>query len=116
LDGVTVLSPASVAAAFSDQIHPLTFPEQLTSANPTLVCDFVLGPGWSWGHGLLLNTMDLPGMRAAFSGAWSGIFNTHYWVDRTNGVAGAVFTQALPFGTLDILGVCAQIETAAYAG
>ncbi|HEX3827017.1 MAG TPA: serine hydrolase domain-containing protein [Sporichthyaceae bacterium] len=115
LDGVSVLSPGSVAGAFRDQIAPLTFPAEIPAADRNLVCDFNLGPGWSWGHGLLLNTFDLPGMRAAFSGGWAGIFNTHFWVDRTNGVAGALFTQCLPFGTPEILGLCAQFEMGVYA-
>jgi hypothetical protein len=36
-------------------------------------------------------------MRAAGSGAWAGIFNSHYWVDRTNGLTGAIYLQILPF-------------------
>jgi CubicO group peptidase (beta-lactamase class C family) len=115
LDGVTILSPETVAKAFSDQIAPLAFPEALPSADPTLACDFNLGPGWSWGHGFLLNQVDLPGMRAANSGAWAGLFNTHFWIDRTSGIAGAIYTQALPFGTPDILNLCFGVEMAVYA-
>jgi CubicO group peptidase (beta-lactamase class C family) len=116
LDGATILKPDTVAQAFSDQIAPLTFPESLPSADPTLACDFNLGPGWSWGHGFLLNSVDLPGMRAANTGAWAGLFNTHFWIDRTSGVAGSLYTQALPFGTPDILQLCFSVEMAAYAG
>jgi CubicO group peptidase (beta-lactamase class C family) len=115
LEGVSVLAPGSVAGAFRDQIAPLTFPAEIPAADRNLVSDFNLGPGWSWGNGFLLNTFDLPGMRPAFSGAWAGIFNTHFWVDRTNGLAGALFTQCLPFGTAEVLGVCAQFEMGVYA-
>jgi CubicO group peptidase (beta-lactamase class C family) len=115
LDGVSVVSPGSVASAFRDHIAPLTFPEAIPAHDRNLVSDFVLGPGWTWGHGFLLNTFDLPGMRSAFSGAWSGIFNTHFWVDPTAGVAGALFTQCLPFGTPDVLGLCMGFEAAVYA-
>jgi CubicO group peptidase (beta-lactamase class C family) len=115
LDGATILSPETVARAFSDQIAPLSFPEALPSADPTLACDFNLGPGWSWGHGFLLNQVDLPGMRAKNSGAWAGLFNTHFWIDRSSGVAGALYTQALPFGMPDILQLCLEVEMAVYA-
>ena len=42
------------------------------------------GPGYKWGYGLLLNTADIPGMRRAWSGAWAGLCNTHFWVDRSS--------------------------------
>jgi hypothetical protein len=32
------------------------------------------GPGWKWGHGLLLNTADIPGHREAGTGSWAGRF------------------------------------------
>jgi CubicO group peptidase (beta-lactamase class C family) len=115
LDGTTILKPDTVAQAFSDQIAPLTFPEALPTAEPTLACDFNLGPGWTWGHGFLLNSVDLPGMRAANTGAWAGLFNTHFWIDRSSGIAGALYTQALPFGMPDILQLCFAVEMAAYA-
>jgi CubicO group peptidase (beta-lactamase class C family) len=115
LDGATILKPDTVAEAFTDQIAPLTFPESLPSADPTLACDFNLGPGWTWGHGFLLNTVDLPGMRKANSGAWAGLFNSHFWIDRSSGIAGALYTQALPFGTPEILQLCFEVEMAAYA-
>jgi methyl acetate hydrolase len=115
LDGATILKPDTVAQAFTDQIAPLTFPESLPSAEPTLACDFNLGPGWTWGHGFLLNSVDLPGMRAANTGAWAGLFNTHFWIDRTSGIAGALYTQALPFGMPEILNLCFAVEMAVYA-
>lgn len=115
LDGVRILEPASVDAAFTDQIAPLTFPEFIASADPVATCDFGAGPGWTWGHGLLLNTFDLPGMRAAYSGAWAGLFNTHFWVDRTTGVTGSIFSQFLPFVTPEAFGMYMAYEQALYA-
>jgi hypothetical protein len=54
-------------------------------------------------------------MRAKNSGAWAGLFNTHFWIDRSSGVAGALYTQALPFGMPDILQLCLEVEMAVYA-
>jgi CubicO group peptidase (beta-lactamase class C family) len=36
-------------------------------------------------------------MRRAGSGAWAGLFNTHFWVDRTTGICASIYTNSLPF-------------------
>ena len=77
--------------------------------------DFNAGPGYKWGYGLLLNTEDVPGMRRAGSGAWAGLLNTHFWVDRTTGVTGAIYTQFLPFVTPEAFGMYQDFERALYA-
>ena len=60
--------------------------------------DFNAGPGYKFGLGLLLNTERAsPAARKAGSGAWAGLFNTHFWVDRASGVTGAIYSQTLPF-------------------
>ena len=76
-------------------------------------CDFNAGPGCKWGYGLLLNTEDVPGMRRACSGAWAGLLNTHFWVDRTTGVTGAIYTQFLPFVTPEAFGMYQDFERGA---
>ena len=63
---------------------------------PSSTADFIAGPGFKWGLGLLLNSEQQPGMRAAGSGSWAGIFNTHFWVDPASGVTGAIYAQTLP--------------------
>ena len=74
------------------------------------------GPtGQKWGYGLLLTTEQQPGMRAVGSGAWAGVFNTHFWVDRASGVTGAIYTQFLPFIPEEALAVYADFERAVYA-
>ena len=76
---------------------------------------FNVGPGYKFGLGLLLNGTRADGMRAAGSGAWAGLFNTHFWVDRTSGVTGAIFSQTLPFVEPAVLQVSADFERALYA-
>ena len=83
LDGTKILEPATV----DDGVHqpdrrPRVPAGDPDSADPGSTADFNAGPGFKWGLGLLLNTEQQPGMRAAGSGAWAGIFNTHFWVDR----------------------------------
>jgi CubicO group peptidase (beta-lactamase class C family) len=77
--------------------------------------DFNVGPGQKWGLGLLLNTQQQPGMRAPGSGAWAGMFNTHFWIDRTTGVTGAIYTQTLPFAEPRVYQMYIDFEQALYA-
>jgi methyl acetate hydrolase len=114
-DGTTVLTPATVQAMFSNQIGPLDFPAEIRTADPESAFGLALGPGYKWGHGLLLNTTDQPGRRRAGSGGWMGLFNTFFWVDPAAGVTGAIYTQALPFLAPEALRCSQDFETALYA-
>jgi CubicO group peptidase (beta-lactamase class C family) len=115
LGDATILEPATVAAAFTNQIGALDFPAHVPTADPVSSCDCTFGPGLKWGLGLLLNTEGRPGMRAPGSGGWAGIFNTHFWVDPTNGVTGAIYTQFLPFVEPRALRMYVDFEQALYA-
>ena len=101
--------------AFANQIGDLDFPPEIATADPGTTADFNAGPGHKFGLGLLLNTEDQPGMRAAGSGAWAGIFNTHFWVDRSTGVTGAIYSQTLPFVEAAVFQVYIDFERALYA-
>ena len=115
LGDVQVLERATVAAAFANQIGALEFPSAITTAHPELSADVNLRPGLKWGFGLLLNPEPLPAMRAAGSGAWSGLFNTHFWVDPASGVTGAIYSQTLPFADPPAFQLYADFEQALYA-
>ena len=115
LDGARVLTEASVDAAFRNQIGDLDFPASIPSGDPMAACALSLGPGWKFGHGLLLNSADIPGRRAAWTGSWAGLINAHYWVDRTSGIAGALYSQFLPFVTAESLELYGAYEEAVYA-
>jgi methyl acetate hydrolase len=115
LDGEQILEHGTVDAAFSNQIGTLSFPEVIKTAHPGSSADFVAGPGYKFGLGLLLNDHDVPGMRRVGSGAWAGLFNTHFWVDRRTGVTGAIYSQTLPFVDPPVLAVYADFEKALYA-
>jgi methyl acetate hydrolase len=114
-EGVKILEKATVDAAFSNQIGDLDFPADIPSADPASTQDFRPGPGFKWGYGLLLNTEDVPGARRAWSGAWAGLLNTHFWVDRTTGITGAIYTQFLPFVTPEAMRMYQDFEHAVYA-
>lgn len=115
VDGVTVLQRSTVEAAFRDQLGGLEVPAVVRTARPAASCDFAPGPGHTWGYGLLLNTADQPGRRAAGSGAWAGIDNTYFWVDPSSGFTGAVYSQFLPFLAPDCVRLNEDVERALYA-
>jgi methyl acetate hydrolase len=101
LDGARILEESTVDAAFSNQIGELDFPAEIPTADPPITDSLNVGPGCKWGYGLLLNTTDLPGRRRAGTGAWAGLFNTHFFIDRTTGICASIYTNSLPFITRD---------------
>ncbi len=115
LDGARILRSGSVDEAFRNQIGDLDFPAEIPTADPASSGSFNIGPGWKWGYGLLLNTADVLGGRRAGSGAWAGLFNTHFWIDRTAGICASIYSNSLPFVTPEALGLYQEFETALYA-
>ncbi len=114
LDGTRILQPETVAKAFRNQIGDLDFPAEIATADPASSGPFALGPGYKWGYGLLLNTDDQPGRRRAGSGAWAGLCNTHFWVDRMTGICASIYSNFLPFITPEALELYANFERALY--
>jgi methyl acetate hydrolase len=115
LEGVQILEGATVDDAFRNHIGDLYFPPSQPTAHPELSAQVDLGPGLKWGLGLLLNEEQAPGMRAPWSGAWAGLFNTHFWVDPKSGVTGSIFSQCLPFADPPALQMYMDFEQALYA-
>jgi len=115
LDGVQILRSATVEDAFRNHIGALNWPPSQPTAHPELSAQVDLGPNLKWGLGLLLNEDQAPGMRAPFSGAWAGLFNTHFWVDPNSGVTGSIFSQVLPFADPPALQMYIDYEAALYA-
>jgi CubicO group peptidase (beta-lactamase class C family) len=115
LGGARILQQSTVDEAFRNQIGDLEFPADLPTADPASSCDFRTGPGYKWGYGLLLNTADIPGMRRAWSGAWAGLCNTQFWIDRTSGVCASIYSNFLPFATPEAVAMYNDFEKALYA-
>lgn len=115
LDGARILAGQTVGEAFRNQIGDLDFPAAIPTADPASSGPLDLGPGYKWGYGLLLNTADQPGRRRAGSGAWAGLFNTHFWVDRASGICAGIYSNSLPFISPQALQLYVDYETALYA-
>jgi len=117
LDGTRILAPETVELAFSDHLRGAPLPEVVRSAVPELMNDVPSLPfAQGWGLGFHLMLEDLPGMRRAGTGDWAGVFNCYFWIDRASGVAGAFFTQVLPFFDGEVVGATLSLEQAVYAG
>jgi methyl acetate hydrolase len=114
LGDTRILEPATVQAAFTNQIGDANFPPAIATAHPELSADVNLGPDLKWGLGLLLNETQQPGMRAPGSGAWAGLFNTHFWVDPATRITGAIYSQLLPFAEAGALQLYVDYEQALY--
>lgn len=115
LDGARILAPATVQEAFTGQLGEVPFPTVMPTADPPISATFEPGPGWTWGYGLLLAAEDKPGMRRVGSGAWAGLLNTHFWIDRTTGVCASIYSNTLPFAAPGAFGTYADFERAVYA-
>lgn len=117
LDGTRVLSQASVDLMFTPSLGDISLPEGINSSDPALTNDVAFPPvPQDFSLGLHLFNVDLPGLRKAGSGDWSGLTNCYYWIDRASGVCGAVLTQALPYFDEGIVGTALGFEGAVYAG
>jgi CubicO group peptidase (beta-lactamase class C family) len=97
LGGERVLAESTVQEAFSPQLGQLTFPERIETSAPRAADTLELGPGWTWGLGMLLAATDRPGRRRAGAGGWSGLYNTHFWVDRGAGITASLYSSCVPF-------------------
>jgi len=113
IGGVRILTAHAVDEMFAPQTAGLEIPPMRTAA-PADSADVDLGPGWSWGFGMTINSHPLRTGRSAGSGAWAGIFNTSFWIDREKGVAGNLLMQFLPFRTEAALRVAEDFEAAVF--
>lgn len=117
LDGARILKEETVRLLFTDHIDGIQQPELMRSAVPELSNDVPSLPiRQGWGLGLHLRHDRIPGMRAAGSGDWAGLFNCYYWIDPASDMSAAVLTQVLPFFDPGVVGTMLNVELALYAG
>ncbi len=116
LDGRRILKEETVELALRDHLDGAPLPQKLASTVPELANPVELLPvPQGWGLGFHVYLIDLPGMRSAGSGDWSGLFNTFYWIDRTAGIGALIATQLLPFFDNKMVETILRFEAAVYA-
>jgi CubicO group peptidase (beta-lactamase class C family) len=115
LDGARVLKPETVALMAQNHIGDINV-EKLPTQSPATSNDAEFFPGMTkkWGLTWLINTEDVPGRRSAGSLAWAGLFNTYYWLDPKQQIAGVLLTQLLPFADAPVLRLLDDFETGVY--
>ena len=116
LDGVRVLSEASIAEMSRNQIGDLRA-GYMGSVMPEFAPPFDTFPDQhtGWGLGFLINPQPGPNGRSPNSLAWAGIFNSYYWIDPAKNVAGVFMGQLQPFGDPGALACFGALERMAYA-
>lgn len=114
LDGERLLSADSAAEIARNQIGDGNARMQST-ALPERSNDFIFMDGTQkFGFGVMIETRDQPGRRAAGSFGWGGILNTYYWVDPKVGLAAVLCMQVSPFADPDCAEALGEFETAVY--
>ena len=116
LDGARILKEETVELALRDHLDGAPLPKKMEPtipelANPVELLDVPQG----WGLGFHLYLVDLPGMRSAGSGDWSGLFNSYFWIDRKAGIGAVIATQLLPFFDDKMVETILGFEAAVYA-
>jgi methyl acetate hydrolase len=114
LGGERVLRPESVASLSLN--HMGTNRVSLLKAAIPLTNDAEFFPGTqkSWSLAFQINHERLPTGRPAGGLMWAGLANSYYWIDPSNGVAGAYLTQIFPFADAKSLPLYYAFETAVY--
>jgi CubicO group peptidase (beta-lactamase class C family) len=115
--GERILRADTVATMFQNQIGDLQVTEMKT-AQPAWSNSFDQFPGTphKWGLSFDINTQPGPHGRSAGSISWAGLLNSYFWVDPVRRVAGALFTQILPFYDPRVVDLYGQFEQGLYRG
>ena len=115
LDGVRILSPATVKLMQENHIGDIGVPAQKT-AIPERSEDFsFIDAGRDkWSLAFLITSEGVPGKRSAGSLSWGGIDNTYYWLDPARGITGTIMMQFLPFADRKALALYDGFERGVY--
>jgi CubicO group peptidase (beta-lactamase class C family) len=114
LSGTRILSERSVKAMLTAHTGNVVVKEQ-RSSNLALSRNFATGAAVDkWGLGFQLTATQAPNMRRPGTGAWAGIYNTHFFIDPAEEIGVIVMTQLLPFYDDAVIKMYAGVEEAVY--
>lgn len=116
LDGTRLLTAATVDVMTRNHIGELRV-QPMPSTNPALSEDAEFFPGTakSWGLTWQIDEQAQATGRPAGTLMWAGLYNTFFWIDRHNDLAGCFMTQLLPFADRRAITTFHAVEAAAYA-
>ena len=115
LDGAPILAAETIDLMSENQTGTLPI-GPMESYDPASSARVDLFPGLqtAWGLGFQLNLDPVPERRHAGAMTWAGLYNTHFWIDRSAGIAGLLMTQMLPFVDPRFIGLYAELEREVY--
>ena len=115
LDGVRVLRAETVEAMATNQTGDLDVGKVETAKRERSNSgDLSFGHDAGFGLGFLITLQTSRTGRSAGSLSWAGVFNTYYWIDLERDVAGALYTQILPFLDGTVLDINREFERGTY--
>ncbi|EFQ33075.1 beta-lactamase [Colletotrichum graminicola M1.001] len=114
--GGELIGPETLDAMFAPQLDgkQTAMLKEVADFFGSLAVEFA--PGMELNHGLAgcLNMSDAPGKRRKGSLQWSGMCNSHWWMDRETGVAAALIVQSIPHGDPVVTKLYDELERAVY--
>jgi methyl acetate hydrolase len=115
LDGVRLLKAETVAEMARNQVAPLragAFGSVMPNLTPA--SDPFPDQHTGWGLGFQIVPEHGPDGRSPGSLSWSGIFNSHFWIDPAAGLGGVFMSQLSPFRDPGALAAFGALEQMAY--
>ncbi len=94
-----LLAPETVESMRQNHIGDLTVVTQ-TGVDPAVARPFPINAGadqFGLGFQIAVSNNGNEDLRSPGSYSWSGLYNTHFWVDPGRGLAGVLLIQLLPF-------------------
>jgi CubicO group peptidase (beta-lactamase class C family) len=105
-----ILDPDTVALMTRNHIDGLTVVAQIGS-DPAVSSPFPINSGLDhFGLGFQIAVPEVGDLRFPGSYSWSGLYNTHFWVDPTRGLAGILLVQLLPFYDDQVMALFGDFE------
>ncbi len=114
LGGERVLKPESVASLGVNHMGSNRVSVLKAAIPLTNDAEFFPGTQKSWSLAFQINHEKLPTGRPAGGLMWAGLANSYYWIDPSNGIAGAYMTQIFPFADAKSLPLYYAFEKATY--
>ena len=115
LEGTRILEASTVELMAENQTGDLEVGKVETASPETSNSgDLSFGHDAGFGLGFLITLQTSRTGRTAGSLSWAGLFNNYFWVDLERNVAGAFYTQILPFLDHTVLDVNREFERETY--
>jgi methyl acetate hydrolase len=114
LEGARVLKAETVKLMGQNHIGAVSVPALKSALPRSADFTFIADNRDKWGLGFLITVDQVPGKRSPGSLSWGGINNTFFWIDPTQGIAGVIMMQYLPFADAKALATYDIFERGAY--